>query len=123
MCAELSFRSAVKNIKLTLKHIIVVLESKIFIYELVSLKLINSFDTLLNLRGLISINPNPNNPVLAFQSPTIGHVSLYKITTNTTNILKAHQSNISCMQLNENASMIATTSDKGTIIRIFDVNN
>jgi hypothetical protein len=83
VCAELSFRSGVKNLKVTLKHLIVVLESKVFVYELTSLKLINSMDTLVNSRGIISINSLPYvNATLAYLSCTVGNVSLYKIESN-----------------------------------------
>lgn len=55
------------------------LEQKIFIYDLNGLKLVNSFDTILNIHGLVSTNTDPNNNMVCFMGQTIGEISIYHL--------------------------------------------
>ena len=43
--------------------------------------------------------------------------------TNNKVTIKAHNSNISCLALNSDGSLVATASDKGTLIRIYRSDN
>ena len=38
-------------------------------------------------------------------------------------IIKAHESKIACLSINKNGTLLATSSDTGTLIRLFDLNN
>lgn len=40
-----------------------------------------------------------------------------------TNIIQAHKSPLSCLQLNSTGTLLATSSDKGTVIRVFSIPN
>ena len=43
------------------------------------------------------------------------------LTLSVTNIIQAHKTPISALSLNQNGTLLATSSDKGTVIRVFSV--
>jgi hypothetical protein len=76
----MSFRSEIKSVSLRLKHIIISLENKVYIYELSSIRLLNSLDTLCNPRGLLSVNTNSNaGVIIGYPSDSIGVVGIYDL--------------------------------------------
>jgi autophagy-related protein 18 len=55
-------------------------------------------------------------------APTSGEVLIYDATKlEAINVIEAHQSPLSCIALNNEGTLLATASEKGTIIRIFSV--
>ena len=72
--AELSFRSNVKNVKITKEKIIVVLEGRTYIYNFQDLRLIDAVETMANPRGLVALNPDEKNTVLVTLEKTVGQV-------------------------------------------------
>lgn len=46
-------------------RIVVVLENRTYIYNFDDLKLIDAIETCLNPKGLVALNPDPENAVLA----------------------------------------------------------
>ncbi len=116
---ELSYKSPVKNVKLRKDKIIVVLEERIYVYNFSDLRLVDAIDTHTNPKGLCSVSAD-NVPILAcLDKNTKGSVKLINYDTNKITIVNAHNSGISCMSLNFTGSLLATASDKGTIIKIF----
>jgi WD40 repeat protein len=57
--------------------------------------------------------------VLATPDKQKGHVKITIYEKNYTSIIQAHQSSLSCLALNYSGSLLATASDKGTLIRLF----
>ena len=54
--------------------------------------------------------------------PTSGEVLLFDtVKLEAINVVEAHRSPLSCMVLNNEGTILATASDKGTIIRVFSV--
>lgn len=62
---EMTFRTDVKAVKLKADRIVVVLESKIFVYNFSDLKLLEHIDTSPNPLGLCSMNMEGDNTILA----------------------------------------------------------
>lgn len=71
---ELSFKTYVRAVKLTKDKIVVVLETRTYIYNFDDLRLIDAIETCHNPKGLVALNPNPDNTVLATPDPTKGFV-------------------------------------------------
>ena len=70
---ELSFRSEVKAVKLRRDRVVVVLQTKIYVYRFSDLHLMDQMNTLPNPRGLVALCPDSANTVLA--CPGINKVS------------------------------------------------
>jgi len=117
--AELEFRSEVKSVRLRRDRIVVVLENKVYVYNFADLQLLHQIETGKNPKGLCALSPSNSN-VLAVPGMKAGsiHIELYDL--KTTQIINAHTTELSQIALNRDGTRIATTSEKGTLIRIFD---
>jgi WD repeat-containing protein 45 len=99
-----------------------VLENRTYIYNFDEMRLIDAIETYPNLKGLVAINPDPNNTVLATPDPQKGHVRLNVYEKNKSFNIPAHQASLSALCLNQAGTLLATASEKGTLIRLFDTN-
>jgi len=117
--AELEFRSEVKAVKLRRDRIVVVLENKIYVYNFADLQLLHQLETFPNPKGLCALSAG-SNIILAVpgQKPGTVHVELYD--SKQTQIISAHTNGLTQIVLNLDGTRLATASEKGTLIRIFD---
>lgn len=97
----------------------VVLENRTYIYNFDELRLIDAIETCSNLKGLVALNPDPENTVLATPDQTKGNVRVNNYEKNKSIKIPAHQAALYAMCLNYAGTLLATASDKGTLIRIF----
>ena len=116
---ELSFKTFVKAVKLRKDKVVVVLESRIYVYNFADLRLIDAIDTCLNTEGLCALSSDPAISVLATPDKNKGSVKVTIYEKNDSKIINAHTNSVSYMALNFSGSLLATASDKGTLIRIF----
>ena len=84
------------------------------------MKLIDAIDTCVNTRGLVALNPETSNEVLATPDKEIGHVRLTLYRKNKNHVIKAHENQISALALNPDGRLLATASEKGTLIRLLN---
>jgi WD40 repeat protein len=145
---ELSFRQRVLAVKLRRDRIAVVLTNRVYVYNFADLTLIDQIPTCTNLRGLVCMSSDASSPtVVVTPGMTKGHVrielysrdsSLTTHTSSATNassqhqgsnnnqdyqrtvLIEAHETNLAAMALSMDGTMLATASEKGTIIRVFD---
>ncbi|MED6113244.1 Autophagy- protein 18c [Stylosanthes scabra] len=117
---EFTFRSEVRGVKLRRDRIVVVLEHKIYIYNLMDLKLLHQIETLANPRGLCCLSHHSNTFVLACPGLRKGQVRVEHFGLNVTKFINAHDSQIACFALSMDGLLLATASVKGTLIRIFN---
>jgi len=118
--AELEFRSNVKGVKLRRDRIVVVLENKVYVYNFADLKLLDQIDTYTNPRGLVALSPSTSSLVLVTLGSILGEVRVDLYDKKVQHIIPAHKNAISQIALNMSGTLLATTSDRGTLIRIFD---
>eukprot|EP00842_Homolaphlyctis_polyrhiza_P006559 jgi/Hompol1/6904/HPOL_002771-RA len=122
---ELTFSTAILAIKLNRKRLIVMLEEHIYIYDIGNMKLMHTIDTSPNPNALCSLSPSSENCYFAYPSnasTSSGEVLIFDaINLQAVNIIQAHKSPLSCISFNFDGTMIATASDKGTVIRVFSV--
>eukprot|EP00981_Chlorochromonas_danica_P003588 scaffold663_cov169-Ochromonas_danica.AAC.2 len=117
---ELKFRTEVKAVRLRRDRVVVVLESKVFVYQFKDLKLLDQITTVSNPRGLVALCCDPKTNVLAIPGLTKGtiRVELYDIAKAT--LIKAHDAELAQFALNVDGSRLASASEKGTLVRIWN---
>jgi WD40 repeat protein len=98
---------------------VVVLENRTYIYNFDDLRLIDAIETCSNSKGLVALNPDPENAVLVTPDQNRGHVRVNVYEKNQSIKIQAHQAALSAMCLNYQGTILATASDRGTLIRIF----
>lgn len=68
----------------------VVLENRTYIYNFDELRLIDAIETCSNLKGLVALNPDPENTVLATPDQTKGNVRVNNYEKNKSIKIPAH---------------------------------
>ncbi|KAI8886582.1 WD40 repeat-like protein [Backusella circina FSU 941] len=132
---ELSFPTAVLAVKMNRRRLIVVLEEQIFVYDISNMKLLHTIETNPNPQAICALSPLSENCFIAYPAHTTpssfspggpnslyisGDVELFDaLESQTTNIIQAHKSPVSCISMNNSGTLLATASEKGTVIRIF----
>lgn len=128
--------------KMNRRRLVVLLEEQIYIYDISNMKLLHTMETAPNPGGICALSPSSENSYLVYPSAApvavnvgsgaaggtltapgrLGEVTVFDtLTLQPVNIIEAHKSALSVMALNNEGTLLATASDKGTIIRIFSV--
>lgn len=124
MISELRFSIYVKSVKLKQDKIYVICENKIYVFNYITFESIDQINTFQNPKGVYALSINQNMTFLAFPDRSIGYVRVksYDTPVNTP-LINAHDTPIAALSLNNEGSLLATASDKGTVIRIFKVSD
>ena len=119
---ELRFNSPVLNVKMKQDRLIGICQSKIYIFNINTLETLDMFDTYDNINGIVGFSSGELICVLAFPYESKGKVRIVNFNSLAQPpIITAHESKIACLCVNRNGTLLATSSDKGTLVRIFDV--
>lgn len=130
-------------VKMNRKRLVVVLEEVIFIYDISNMKMLHQQATPLNPTGICAVSPHSENNFLALphysrSAPTpqtqshvpksvikealSGDVLLYDLNRmEEATVIQAHQTPLSSIAINNEGTLMATSSEKGTIVRIFSI--
>jgi WD40 repeat protein len=100
-------------------RIFIVCDTKIYLFNLLTLQNIDTVDTFENLRGNISITYDPIINLLAYPDKANGYVKIKNYDKNVTILTNAHENKIACLTISHDGLFLATASDKGRNIRIF----
>lgn len=122
--AKLNFKDKVLNLKIRRDKIIIVTKSKIFFVQTNNFALVGNVDTGPNPLGLIGINYTNDNPIIVYPSndedKEKGQLTLYHLNERDNLYINAHNHNISYIALSYNGLLLATASEEGKKIRIFE---
>jgi WD40 repeat protein len=117
---ELMFKSQVHAVRMRRDRIVVVLLTKVFVYRFKDLKLLHEIKTAGNPRGLVSQSVTNLSNVLAMPGPTRGAVRVELFDLEKATMIKAHDAELAQLALNYDGTRLATSSEKGTLIRVWD---
>ncbi|XP_024960359.1 autophagy-related protein 18b [Cynara cardunculus var. scolymus] len=122
---ELNFLTSILAVCVNRKRLIVVLQGKTFIYDINSLVILDTIDTVPNLKGLCAFSPCLDGCFLALPaSTTNGSVLVYNVMDLHSHCeIDAHRSPLAAMVFSSNGMYIATASEQGTIIRVHSVSD
>ena len=142
---ELTFPSAVLAVRLNRKRLAVVLEEEIYLYDISNMTLLYTIATSPNPNAICALSPSSENcyiayplpkpredtgdkrpshapPLSTYVTPTSGEVMIFNtLKLEAVNVVEAHRAPLSCIALNTEGTLLATSSETGTIIRVFAV--
>lgn len=140
MICELLFPSAILAVKLNRKTLVIVLENEIYIYDISNMRLSHVIETPPNPEAIVALSPSADNSYLAYPSPvpspnsiaqtgssqppaaSTGDVVIFSTKSLTVaNVIQAHKAPISFLSINSTGTLLATSSDKGTVIRVWSL--
>jgi WD40 repeat protein len=116
---EISYNTPITNFDVTKNYIIVTTDKKLYIYEFYSLLLVKSIDTIYNPKGCMASSIDIDGNIY-FPSFTTGCTSVINIHSEEIREISAHTNTIDNIVLTKDANYLVTTSERGTIIRIFN---
>jgi WD40 repeat protein len=120
---ELSFRQRVLSVKLRRDRIAVALTNRVYVYNFSDLTLLDQIPTCTNPRGLLCMSSDAGaalGVVVACPGMTRGHVRVELYHLRKTVQVEAHETHLAQIGLSMDGSLLATASEKGTLIRLFD---
>lgn len=121
--SEMRFMSHVRNVKMKRDKIFVVCDEKIYVFNFNTLELLDTLETSNNPKGIISISVKGNTIVAYPEKGNLGNVVIKDYDKQNEITINAHKGPINCLQLNSDGSLLATASNKGTLIRLYDATN
>ncbi|KXN83725.1 WD repeat domain phosphoinositide-interacting protein 3 [Leucoagaricus sp. SymC.cos] len=123
--AELEFKSQVRGLACRRGWLAVALRRRVAVFQIGGpaggIRRHSEFETGDNPRGLLAMATAPRSTLLAIAGRQLGHVQLVHLPPfkSTTPII-AHSTALTTLSLTASGRLIATTSSKGTLVRIWD---
>lgn len=122
--SELEYREWVRGVKMTKETLVVASDDAVRAYALNDeLKHLYKIKTGMNPKGLVELSLSPEHPLLLTKVKDVGKVALanYRKGLDTEpEIIECHKHGIQHIRLNGDATKFATTSELGTLVRVFD---
>nr|WRK65409.1 WD40 repeat containing protein [Marseillevirus futianmevirus] len=116
--AEIAFPRIITQFLFGRTKIVVSTDEKTYVYDLETLKLLGSYETTHNPHGSIAVNNDRAQHVFAFPGMKQGYVHVLR--NGISSFVKAHNGVLRILSLNREGNFLATCSEKGTAIRVFD---
>lgn len=119
---DFTCNETIENCKWNSEYFVFITQTQLFLYSMKKLNLIAAMQHFPNnLSFALSIAPN--FPYLFYTTPTeVGNISFYDIKQGRLmNKFQAHQSTITNIALDNKCTLLATSSETGTIVRVFQI--
>jgi len=121
---QYSYSNTILAVKLNRARLVVCLEESLYIHNIRDMKVLHTIrETPPNPRGLCALSINSDNCFLAYPgSTTTGEVQLFDaFNLQAKLMIPAHDSPLAAIAFNPTGTKLATASERGTVIRIFSV--
>ncbi|KAK0173621.1 hypothetical protein PV328_006790 [Microctonus aethiopoides] len=121
-----SYSNTILAVKLNRARLVVCLEESLYIHNIRDMKVLHTIrDTPPNVAGLCILSINSENCYLAYPgSNTIGEVQIFDaINLQAKTMIPAHDSPLAALAFSPSGTKVATASEKGTVIRVFQVHD
>jgi len=119
-----SFPNTILAVCLNRMRLVVVLEESLYVHNIRDMKVLHTIrDTPPNTGGLCALSDNSDNCYIAYPGNSqIGEVQIFDgLNLQAVTMIAAHDTPIAALVFNTNASLLATASEKGTVIRVFSI--
>jgi WD repeat-containing protein 45 len=116
----LELKTAVLRVKLTKSRIVVALQNSMHLYNFTTQpEKAAVFETADNPLGLVCLGTK----TVAFPGRSAGKVQLVELQSGNVSIIPAHTSSLRALDLSRDGQFLATASETGTLIRVFNTAN
>ncbi|CAJ2504118.1 Uu.00g115120.m01.CDS01 [Anthostomella pinea] len=117
---EIATLTSVRGVQISKTRVAVVLQDMVRVYAFDKPpRPLARYETADNMLGLCCLT----DEYLVFPGRTPGQVQVVHLATDSVSIIPAHSSSLRALQLSLDGELLATASEKGTIIRIFSTRN
>lgn len=116
--SELKFITPVINVKLKKDLIFIICNKRIYVFNFNTYDIMETIDTCDNKKGLIAINNAPDFTVIAYPGLKENKVTIHDFKHKKTQSFIAQDDKVSYMAINYDGTLLATSNEKGNIIRI-----
>ncbi|XP_047143462.1 WD repeat domain phosphoinositide-interacting protein 2 isoform X1 [Hydra vulgaris] len=119
-----SYPNTILAVRLNRVRLLVVLEESLYIHNIRDMKVLHTIrDTPPNRFGLCALSDNAENCYLAYPGNNrIGEVQIFDgINLRAVTLIAAHDAPLAAITFNTHATLLATASEKGTVIRVFSI--
>ncbi|KAM6540994.1 hypothetical protein CsatB_005441 [Cannabis sativa] len=116
---EISCRSVILSVRMRRDFIFVVLENRTLVYNYSNLKIYCQIETAANPKGLCAASVGDSPAVMVCLGVLIGEIRVEHYSIRKIKFIAAHSSEIACLGITREGSLVATASVKGTVIRVF----
>lgn len=126
---ELTFSSSVRAVRLRKDKMVIALMRQIHVFSFPTpTQRLFSLETRDNPRGLCELSPlaSAERQLLVFPGHKLGSIQLVDLSntemgmSSAPSSINAHQGELACLALNQQGTLVATASNKGTLIRVWD---
>lgn len=119
-----SYSNTILAVRLNRERLVVCLEDSLYIHNIRTMALIHTIKkTPLNPKGLCALSPSSDLSFLAYPGQqSSGAVQIFDTMSLENKLtITAHDSTLAAMVFNPKGDKLATASERGTVIRVFDV--
>ncbi|KAJ4013057.1 Phosphatidylinositol 3,5-bisphosphate-binding protein [Fusarium irregulare] len=117
---EITALTAVRGVQLGRERVAVVLQNSVRLYSFTKPPdLLHIYETADNIPGLCCLSAKK----LAFPGRTAGQIQLVELSTGNVSIIPAHSSALKAIALSPDGELLASASEKGTLIRVYSTSS
>ncbi|KAH7727251.1 WD repeat domainX-linked 1 [Aphelenchoides avenae] len=123
---EITVDSPVLNVLLSFNRMVIVQHHTVSVFSMRTFEWIRNEESGPNPHGVAALSPDPKMEFLVFPGSKMGSIQLVNLQnasqfrSSAPSTIFAHESSVVKVVLNNQASKVATGSEQGTLVRVFD---